>query len=58
MFQKARGWILAAVFSVIGTTLAVQFGLLGPTMPFINNLLCVTVIWVASRVLSYVVSRY
>jgi hypothetical protein len=58
VFQKARGWILGSVFSIVGTTVAVQFGLLGPGQAFLNNLLCVSVIWVVSRVLAWVISRY
>jgi hypothetical protein len=58
MFQKARGWLLATVFSIVGTATGIQFGFLGPSQPFLNNLLYTAVIWVGSRVLSWVISRY
>lgn len=58
VFQRARGWILGSMFSIVATTVAVQFSLLGPEQPFLNNLVCVAVIWVSSRVLAWVISRY
>lgn len=58
MFQKARGWVLGAVFSIVGTAVGIQFGLLGPSQSFVNNLMFTAVIWVAARVLAWVVSKY
>lgn len=58
MFQKARGWILGAVFSIVGTAIGIQFGLLGTDKDFMTNLSVTAVIWISSRVLSYVISRY
>jgi hypothetical protein len=57
-FAKVRGWILGAVFSVVGTAVGIQFGLLGPSQAFIMNLMYTAVIWVVSRVLAWVISKY
>jgi hypothetical protein len=58
MFQKARGWVLGAVFSIVGTAVGIQFGVLGTGEPFMNNLLVTAVIWVSARVLAWVISKY
>jgi hypothetical protein len=58
VFGKARGWLLGAVFSIVGTAIGIQFGLLGPNKDFLTNLVTTAVIWVGSRVLAGLVSRY
>lgn len=58
MFQKARGWILGAVFSIVGTAIGIQFGFLGTNHDFTMNLSVTAVIWITSRVLSWVISKY
>lgn len=58
MFVKARGWVLGAVFSIVGTAVGIQFGFLGPSQAFLNNLVATAVIWVGSRVLAWVISKY
>jgi hypothetical protein len=58
MFLKLRSTILTAVFSVVATTVAVQFGWLGPQQPFLTNLISVAAIWGASHVLAYVIGKH
>ena len=58
VFLKVRGWILTAVFSVVGTAVAIQFGWLGPSLPFLTNLMVTAIIYIGSRVLSKIISGY
>jgi hypothetical protein len=57
MFQKLNGWIVGAVISIVATSVAVQFGLIGTGVGFIQNLSTVAVIWVGSRVVAWIISR-
>lgn len=57
VFIKLRGWILTSVFSIVGTTIGVQTGYIGPNQSFLSNLMSVTIVYIVSRALSYVISR-
>lgn len=57
MFQRFNGWIVGAVISIVATSVAVQFGWIGPSAGFVQNLTTVAVIWVGSRVAAWVISR-
>lgn len=58
VFAKVRGWVLGAVFSIVGTAIGIQFGFLGPSQGFVNNLIYTAIIWVGSRVLAWTISKY
>lgn len=58
MFAKVRGWILGGVFSVVGTAIGIQFGLLGSDQSFLQNLVTTAVIWIGSRLAAKLLSKY